>query len=47
MPRAGRTGPPRWPGIRRRGDQERRARHAIAGVDKISKQLGRWLTLAA
>ncbi|MFH8642041.1 tyrosine-type recombinase/integrase [Streptomyces goshikiensis] len=33
--------------IRRRGDQERRARHAVAGVDKISKQLGRWLTIAA
>lgn len=33
--------------IRRRGDQERRARHAGAGVDKISKQLGRWLPRAA
>ncbi|GHB68283.1 hypothetical protein GCM10010347_43020 [Streptomyces cirratus] len=33
--------------VRRRGDQERRARHAVAGADKISKQLGRWLTLAA
>ncbi|WP_166625836.1 tyrosine-type recombinase/integrase [Streptomyces sp. VN1] len=33
--------------IRRRGDQERRARHAAAGVDKIGKQLGRWLNLAA
>ncbi|WP_329020980.1 tyrosine-type recombinase/integrase [Streptomyces sp. NBC_01601] len=33
--------------IRRRGDQERRARHAAAGVDKFSTQLGRWIALAA
>lgn len=33
--------------IRRRGDQERRARHAVAGVDKFSAQLGRWLALVA
>ncbi|WP_432138638.1 tyrosine-type recombinase/integrase [Streptomyces sp. bgisy154] len=33
--------------IRRRGDHERRARHAAAGVAKFRNQLDRWLTLTA